>query len=107
MKSFRSIVSLAAVVGGATAAETRPNFVLIMAEAQCWAQTSVMMDERVPESKSRIIQTPAIERLAREGMRFTFGYAASPRCTPSRAALFTGKSPAALHMTYVGVGREP
>lgn len=106
MNSFRFIPLLAAIAIAADAAESQPNFVVIMAEAQGWAQTSVQMDDRVPESKSRVFQTPAIERLAREGMRFTFGYAASPRCTPSRAALFTGRSPAALHMTYVGAGRE-
>lgn len=105
MHSFRILIVLASAACSASAAETRPNFVVILAEAQGWAQTSVMMDDRVPESKSRIFQTPAVERLAREGMRFTFGYAASPRCTPSRAAVFTGKSPAMLHMTYVGAGR--
>ena len=89
--------------GEATAAP--PNFVVIMAEAQGWSNTSVAMDDRNPASRSRIFTTPAVERLAREGMRFAYGYATSPRCTPSRAALFTGKSPAALHMTYVGVGR--
>lgn len=83
-----------------------PNFVVIMAEAQGWAQTSVQMDDRVPASRSRAFTTPAVERLAREGMRFTFGYALSPRCTPSRAALFTGRNPAALQMTYVGIGRS-
>jgi len=77
-----------------------------MAEAQGWAQTSVQMDDRVPASRSRAFTTPAVERLAREGMRFTFGYALSPRCTPSRAALFTGRNPAALQMTYVGIGRS-
>ena len=77
-----------------------------MAEAQGWPHTSVMMDDRLPASKSAIFKTPAIERLAREGMRFAYGYALSPRCTPSRAALFTGISPAALRMTYVGIGRE-
>lgn len=106
MKYLRAILWLAALAAGALAAESRPNFVVILAEAQGWAQTSAMMDDRVPESKSRIFQTPAVERLAREGMRFAYGYAASPRCTPSRAALFTGKSPAALHMTYVGAGRD-
>lgn len=105
MNAFRAALALA-VTSLAMAAEPRPNFVVVLAEAQGWAQTSVMMDERVPASKSRLFQTPAIERLAREGMRFTYGYAASPRCTPSRAALFTGRSPAALHMTYVGVGRS-
>jgi arylsulfatase A-like enzyme len=84
----------------------RPNFVVLMAEAQGWAQTSVLMDDRVPASRSRVFSTPALERLARSGMRFTYGYALSPRCTPSRAALFTGRSPAALRMTYVGVGRD-
>jgi len=83
-----------------------PNFVVILTEAQGWPNTSVAMDDRLPASKSTVFKTPAVERLAREGMRFAYGYAASPRCTPSRAALFTGKSPAVLHMTYVGVGRE-
>lgn len=100
------IAWFACIATAVWAAEERPNFVVIMAEAQGWAQTSVQMDDRLPESKSRVFLTPAVERLAREGMRFTYGYAASPRCTPSRAALFTGRSPAALHMTYVGVGRN-
>jgi arylsulfatase A-like enzyme len=97
------------VAGGVLAGSVwaaSPNFVVIMAEAQGWPNTSVAMDDRLPASKSSVFKTPAIERLAREGMRFAYGYALSPRCTPSRAALFTGKSPAALHMTYVGVGRE-
>ncbi len=106
MKTSRILIAFLALAGAVGAAGPSPNFVVIMAEAQGWAQTSVLMDDRVPESKSRSFRTPAIERLAQEGMRFTFGYAASPRCTPSRAALLTGKSPAALHMTYVGVGRD-
>jgi arylsulfatase A-like enzyme len=90
----------------AAEAASRPNFIVVMAEAQGWSNTSVMMDDRIPESRSRVFSTPAVERLARDGMRFAYGYANSPRCTPSRAALFTGKSPAALRMTYVGAGRE-
>lgn len=38
-------------------------------------------------------QTPHINRLAAEGMRFTNFYAASPACSPSRAALMTGSYP--------------
>lgn len=100
------VVLTLAVPAGWAAGEARPNFVVIMAEAQAWAGSSVQMDDQVPASRSAFFKTPALERLAREGMRFAYGYAASPRCTPSRAALFTGRSPAALRMTYVGVGRE-
>jgi len=86
-------------------ANDRPNFVVIMGEAQGWASSSVQMDDTVPGSKSTLAQTPSLERLAAGGMRFANFYAASPRCTPTRAAFFTGRSPAALHMTFVGEGK--
>ena len=54
------------------ATDAGPNFVVIMAEAQGWPNTSVMMDDRLPASKSTVFKTPAIERLAREGMRFAY-----------------------------------
>ncbi|MBL8172841.1 MAG: sulfatase [Acidobacteria bacterium] len=81
-----------------------PNFIILMGEGQGWNSTSVQMDDAVPASKSSFIQTPNLERLAKEGMRFANAYAASPRCTPSRAALLTGKTPALLRMTFVGQG---
>lgn len=87
------------------AAEQRPNFLIIMGEAQGWASCSVQMDDTVPGSKSELAHTPNLERLAAGGMRFANFYAASPRCTPTRAALFTGRSPAALRMTFVGEGK--
>ncbi len=110
MRPLLALLVLAALAAGAAPSVAQPapppNFVVIMAEAQGWAQTSVQMDDRVPGSRSRTFSTPGVERLAREGMRFTFGYALSPRCTPSRAALFTGRNPAALQMTFVGIGRS-
>ena len=86
-------------------AEKQPNFVLILGEGAGWTSSSVQMDDRNPASKGADIKTPNLERLAAAGLRFSDGYAASPRCTPSRAALFTGRSPAALHMTFIGDGR--
>lgn len=83
-----------------------PNFVVILGEGHGWSSTSVQMDDAVPESKSAVARTPNLERLAREGLRFAAFYAPSPRCTPSRAALLTGKSPAQLHMTFVGEGKH-
>ncbi len=87
-------------------AETRPNFVVILGEGHGWSSTSVRMDDAVPESKSSFVRTPILEKLAAGGMRLANFYAASPRCTPSRAALLTGKSPAQLHMTCVGEGKR-
>jgi arylsulfatase A len=42
---------------------------------------------------NRVIRTPNVDRLAAEGMRFTEFYSASPVCSPSRAALLTGRIP--------------
>lgn len=83
-----------------------PNFIVILGEAQGWSSTSVPMDDAISSSKSDIVRTPNLEKLAAAGMRFANFYAASPRCTPTRAALFTGRSPAALHMTFVNDGQK-
>lgn len=70
---------------------SRPNVVLIVADdlgamdLGCYGST--------------FHRTPALDRLARDGVRFTQAYAASPVCSPSRAALLTGKHPARLHLT--------
>jgi arylsulfatase A-like enzyme len=63
------------------------------------------MDDGLANSRSTLLRTPHLERLAAGGMRFANFYAPSPRCTPSRAALLTGISPARLHMTFVGEGK--
>jgi arylsulfatase len=65
------------------AAERRPNIVLIVAddlghgELGCYGQKK--------------IRTPRLDRMAREGLRFTTFYAGSPVCAPSRCCLMTGK----------------
>ncbi|MFO0909461.1 MAG: sulfatase-like hydrolase/transferase [Isosphaeraceae bacterium] len=89
-----------------TSASARPNIVFIVGEGHGWSSLSVPSDDTAPASKSNHVRTPNFERLAREGMRFSRFYAPSPRCTPSRAAYFTGVNPAKLGMTFVGVGRS-
>ena len=51
------------------------------------------------------LATPHLDRLAAQGLRFTSASAAQPICSPSRAALMTGKSPARLHLTNFLPGR--
>ncbi len=55
---------------------------------------------------SRFYETPNIDQLAKEGVRFTNGYAACTVCSPTRAALLTGKYPARLHLTDWIAGHE-
>lgn len=50
--------------------------------------------------------TPHLDSLARGGIRFTQAYAASPVCSPSRAAIMTGKHPARLNLTNFLVGER-
>src|SRR6059058_479233 len=49
--------------------------------------------------------TPNLDRLAKQGARFTSAYAAQSVCSPTRAALLTGKTPARLHLTTFLPGR--
>lgn len=106
MKTPLILCLLGLTLAASAADSNHPNFVVILGEGSGWTSSSVQMDDRNPASKGIGIQSPNLERLAAEGMRFSDGYAASPRCTPSRAALFTGRSPAALHMTFIGAGKR-
>ena len=48
---------------------------------------------------SKFYETPNIDQLAGEGMRFTDAYAACPVCSPTRASIMSGKYPARLQFT--------
>ena len=73
------------------AAADKPNIVVIMADDLGWRDLHCYGNAQV--------DTPALDQLAAEGMRFANGYAASPVCTPTRAAMMTGQSPARLRIT--------
>ncbi|MFM8271833.1 MAG: sulfatase [Gemmata sp.] len=84
---------------GRAAEPARPNIILMLADDQGWNGTSVPMHPDVPGSKSDVIRTPNLEKLAAQGMRFSAAYAPAPVCSPTRISLQTGRSPAALHWT--------
>lgn len=79
-----------------------PNFILIVLDDQGWTGTSTMMDSAIPESASDYYFTPEISRLAEMGMVFSQAYAPSPKCSPSRASLLTGRSTAKNGFTNTG-----
>src|SRR6185437_107266 len=69
----------------------RLNVVVILADDLGWADLSCY--------GSKYHKTPNLDRLAARGMRFTDAYAAAAICSPTRAALLTGKYPARLNLT--------
>lgn len=69
----------------------KPNIVFILADDLGWSDLGCY--------GSKFYETPNIDRLAREGGRFTQAYTASSVCSPTRAAILTGKHPARLHLT--------
>ncbi|EMI19457.1 arylsulfatase A [Rhodopirellula maiorica SM1] len=73
-------------------AEAAPkNVVLLFVDDMGWTDLGC--------TGSDSYETPNIDALAESGVRFTNGYAACTVCSPSRAALMTGQSPARLHVT--------
>ena len=80
----------------AEAGKARPNIVFILADdlgindLGCYGRTDQ--------------ETPRLDQLAKQGIRFTSAYA-EPVCSPTRAAILTGKAPARLHLTTFLPGR--
>ena len=69
----------------------KPNFIFILIDDMGWMDLGCYGSE--------FYETPNIDRLAREGMRFTDAYAACPVCSPTRASILTGRYPASLGVT--------
>jgi arylsulfatase A-like enzyme len=76
---------------GATSTPQRPNVILILSDDLGWTDIGCF--------GSDYYQTPNLDRLATQGMKFTQAYSACTVCSPSRAAILTGKYPARLHLT--------
>ena len=94
-------------LAGVSQAATSPNFVIFYVDDRFyvddlgWADTSVRMMDDGPLSASDFYQTPALERIAKQGMRFTCGYAPTPTCTGSRISIQFGMTPARLQYRNV------
>lgn len=86
ISAFLALASFSPVLAGSP-----PNIVLFLLDDFGWKDLGAY--------GSTYYQTPAMDQLAREGARFTDAYAACAVCTPTRAAILTGKYPARLLMT--------
>ena len=87
MRIFLTLLTLIT----ATFAAEKPNFVVFLiddlgaTDVGCYGST--------------FYETPHIDKLAKDGMRFRTAYSACTVCSPTRAAILTGKYPARLHIT--------
>jgi arylsulfatase len=106
MRFAFALVLLASCAGGSTADGARPpNIVIILTDDQGYADVGCFGGEG--------IRTPNLDRMAREGMRFTDFYVAQAVCTASRAALMTGCYPnrvglqgALNHQSPIGISDD-
>lgn len=80
--------------------EKSPNIVFILVDDLGWADVTC----NYPES---FYHTPNIDQLAENGVRFTQAYSANPVCSPTRAAIMTGKHPNRVNITDWIPGADP
>ena len=91
MKRICMAFLLAALLPAAWGADhRRPNIVFFLVDDLGWSDLGCY--------GSSFYETPHIDRLAREGTRFTDAYATCHVCSPSRASIMTGKYPARLRL---------
>jgi len=74
---------------------TRPNILFLMVDQYRW--------DGLGCAGNQVIQTPNLDALAADGVRFASAYSCTPTCTPARAALLTGQAP--WHHGMLGYGR--
>ncbi len=89
---------LIAILAPAACAETKLNFLVVLIDDMGMTDLGC--------HGSKFYETPHIDRLAKDGVKFTSAYSACTVCSPTRAALLTGKYPARLHLTDWIAGHE-
>jgi len=107
MLNRRQFVSVAAgaiagfSVGSLAKAGTakKPNFLFVLVDDLGWADLRCF--------GSTFYDTPNLDRLAKSGMKFTDAYAACPVCSPTRAAIMTGRHPVRVDITDWIRGNRP
>ena len=83
LQTLAAIASLHFPVSHWVNAEARPNILFCISDDQSYAHTGANGDP--------VVQTPAFDRVAREGLRFTHAFCDAPTCGPSRSAILTGQ----------------
>ena len=86
MKSILCLLALCNLGLLAFSKDRQPNFIFVLADDLGWAELGCYGNS--------FNETPHLDKLAKQGLRFTHAYASAPVCSPYRAALLTGQHPA-------------
>ncbi|MCX8489405.1 MAG: sulfatase [Opitutales bacterium] len=95
---FLTLLALTGLPAAEIAPVRHPNVIVILVDDMGQTDLSCY--------GSRFYETPNVDQLAKDGVRFSNGYSACTVCSPTRAALMTGKYPARLHLTDWITGHE-
>lgn len=101
LRLFRLALALSALAPLVCVAQTarQPNVIIIVADDLGYGDVGAY--------GSKLVPTPHIDRMAREGVRFTNGYVTASICSPSRAALMTGRYQARFGHDFNPTMRDP
>jgi arylsulfatase A-like enzyme len=91
IRSYAIVATLMLATSTAAAEPVRPNIIIVLADDLGWGDLSCY--------GGTIAKTPHLDRMAKEGVRFTQAYVASPICSPSRCGIITGQFPARWKIT--------
>ena len=91
-RTLTFLLLFTALLAGRVSADAKPNFVFFLIDDMGWTDVGCYGGE--------YYETPHVDRLADEGMKFTDAYASCCVCSPTRASILTGKYPGRLHITH-------
>lgn len=87
MMKINMLIGLSLMVLGSSLiyAQGKPNIILMMADDQGWGDTGY--------NGHKVLKTPHLDQMSKEGVTFNRFYAAAPVCSPSRGSVYTGRHP--------------
>ena len=91
LSALFAVLALAVVPVSAAEQSSQPNIIVFLVDDMGWIDPVCYGNP--------FHETPNIDRLAQQGMRFTDAYAACPVCSPTRASILTGRYPATVNLT--------
>jgi len=88
---FSFVCSLLLLATSAHAADRKPNFIFVIADDQRWDAMGVVQKEHGDKARYAWFETPSMDRLAAEGVRFRNAFITHSICSPGRAGFLTGQ----------------